>query len=364
MVKSRMIVLLALLLTACQTAAPTLVPTPLPTAAPAPSATPFTPPTPTPRLIPLSAGSSGSTEGPGLGGFSYDTPAPASSGSLAEEGKNQAGFGSRFAEGDLFSIAMEGLPQPPAGQTYQAWLLKDDGSPFALGIVPVAQDGTVRFEWVSPTGENLLNTYRRFQITLEGDQPSAAPQGRVFYFGGLEPEAWAMAQTLFVKNNREPVTPLNTALVPGLRAQLDVAIQHIHNAENAAQIGALAEMRNHLEHTINILEGSGGARFKDYNGDGAAQNPGDGFGTRAYARETAALLNTPEARAAAQKLDAAIIAIQDRCEAIIALQDLAEAKAGLAEIETVLAQANDDAAALMDLAAHAIWFPVVEDAGG
>ena len=347
-------------LPACQ-ATPATVPaaTSAPSVAPELTATPFPPKEAT--ATPAGAAHSGDSPS---GDYSYDNPAPAQSGALMSDVKNQAGFGSRFADGDLFSVSLDGVLQPPAGQAYQGWLLKDDGTPFAIGVLPVSAEGAIRYEWVSPNGENLLSTYRRFQITLESTQPAAAPSGKVFYFGGLEPAAWQMAQNLFVKNDREPVTPLNRALVPGFQTQLNAAIQHIHNAENAAQIGAQAEMRNHMEHTINILEGAGSPRFKDYNGDGAAQNPGDGFGARAYAREVVALLGSPEAQAAGQKVDADISTIQDRCETIITLKDMQQVSKELAAIEEILVQVNANAATLVDLAAHSMWFPVVADTGG
>ena len=360
---------LMVMLPACQ-AAPAATPV-VPIATTAPTHTPFAPQEMTATPANDSQHSDSQHSDSISGGYGYDAnpQSPAQSSDHMAEVKNQAGFGSRFADGDLFIVSLDGVEQPPAGQTYQGWLLKDDGAPFGLGILPVSADGAIRYEWVSPNGENLLSTYRRFQITLETEQPAAAPKGKTFYFGGLEPEVWQTAQNLFVKNNREPVTPLNRALAPGFQTQLNVAIQHIHNAENAAQIGALAEMRNHMEHTINILEGAGGARFKDYTGDGAAQNPGDGFGARAYAREVVAVLGSPEAQAAGQKVDADITAIQDRCERIIALsgsdrQDMQQVTQELAGIEEILVQVNVNAAALVDLASHSIWFPIVADTGG
>jgi len=296
----------------------------------------------------------------------YGTPDPASeavANSQANLQANQAGFASKYATGDMFTISMVDVPRPPAGQLYQGWLLSDRGAYLSVGMLEVSPDGRIQHEWVSPNGENLLINYRSVQITLESELLVEAPKGKSFFYGGLDPATWQTAQNLFVKNDREPATPLNKALVPGLKAQLDVAIQHIHNAENAAKIGALAEMRNHMEHTINIIEGASGPRFKDYNGDGAAQNPGDGFGVKGYAREIASLVDRDAARSAAQGLMDNLNSIQDICEQVIAQPNLQSAVKTLEEISAFLPMVNADSTALMEQTFHFIQFDVIPDSG-
>ena len=61
---------------------------------------------------------------------------------------------------------------------------------------------------------------------------------------------------------------------------------------------------------MNVVAGTDGPRFGDYTGDGRAENPGDGFGARAYARQIAALL--PSVSDDAGSVEDLLIAIQDR----------------------------------------------------
>jgi hypothetical protein len=261
-----------------------------------------------------------------------DTPTPlpvAPSGGIAH-------FRDKLATADLFTLQLSNLTAPTGDQVYQAWLLGNDGATINLGALSVNPDGSAALEWNSPNGENLLNRYSRVQITLEPAAGSAAPTGEVVLSGELRDKALANARRLFVKNDGEPATPLNTAFALGLGAQSDVAIQHVQNAVNAAAIGSLPEMRTHLEHVVNILEGAAGPRFSDYDGSGVAENPGDGFGVLGYTAQIAELLQEHETvGAAADDVKAQSAAIQDKALQILKLEDRAAITAQLAELKTL-----------------------------
>lgn len=250
-----------------------------------------------------------------------------------------AGFRDQLAVADQFFVTLTDVSTPPSGQAYQGWLLGDDGTIISVGMLAVAPDGNATLIWNSPNSENLLSRYVRFQVTLEPESGNASPTGRVVFAGGLEGAALTNARRLLVKNDGEPATPLNTAYALGLLAQTDIAAQHIQNASNAAAIGAQAEMRAHLEHIVNILEGMGGPRYSDHDGNGTAENPGDGFGVIGYSGQIAAMLAGQET---VVKTTAAIqaqsVAIQDKCLEIINLADLAAATAQLTELLQMIDQ--------------------------
>jgi len=146
----------------------------------------------------------------------------------------------------------------------------------------------------------------------------------------------------------------------GLVAQTDVAVQHVQNAVNAAAIGALPEMRMHLEHVVNILEGATGPRFGDHDGNGSAENPGDGFGTVVYAEQIAELLKS---RAGIDQVmtqfKKQVIAIEDKCLAILQIQDMAAAPAQLGELKALADQLKSGPMAdLYQAAQEAVSFEV------
>lgn len=248
-----------------------------------------------------------------------------------------AGFRDQLAVADQFFLTLSAVPAPPEGQAYQGWLLGDDGTTLSTGIISLVPDGSAALTWNSPTSENLLIRYTQFQITLEPLTGSTTPTGKVVYSGGLEGVALENARRLFVKNDSEPATPLDTAFALGLRAETDLAAQHVTNAANAAAIGALDEMRAHLEHVINILEGASGPHFGDHDGHGIAENPGDGFGVVGYAGQIATLL--PE-DAAIVKINASIQSqsalIQEKCLEILKIEDTAGASVQLSELQSLI----------------------------
>ncbi|NUM49268.1 MAG: anti-sigma factor [Anaerolineales bacterium] len=264
------------------------------------------------------------------------TPQPASLIPTSASG-GIAGFRDQLAVADQFFLTLSAIPAPPNGQTYQGWLLGGDGTTLSTGIISLAPDGSAALTWNSPTSENLLNRYAQFQITLEPVMGSVTPTGKVVYSGGLEGVALENARRLFVKNDSEPATPLDTAFANGLRAETDLAVQHVINAVNAAAIGSLDEMRAHLEHVINILEGASGPHFGDHDGHGIAENPGDGFGVIGYAGQMASLL--PE-DAAIVEINASIqtqgALIQEKCLEILKIEDIAGASVPLSELQTLI----------------------------
>src|SRR5207247_10691147 len=63
--------------------------------------------------------------------------------------------------------------------------------------------------------------------------------------------------------------------------------------------GDFNSLNRHIEHLFTIIDGKGGALYKDFDGDGFITDPGDGFGIRHYADAV-----TAEAQAAAAAPDA------------------------------------------------------------
>ncbi|MCP4536562.1 MAG: anti-sigma factor [Chloroflexi bacterium] len=347
--------ILLLLLVSCGPG-PEEMPPATPTAAPTPAA----PPTSVPAV------ESESTEPPAAASTATLPPAPEAADTPTAEpaptiqADGTASFRDNLATADQFILELTGGPAPPDGQAYQGWLLSDDGTPISVGVLNLESDGSITLAWNSPNSENLLSRYARFHVTLEPVAGSATPTGEVVFAGGLDGDALASARRLFVRNEDEPATPLNTAFALGLVAQTDIALQHVQNAVNAAAIGALPEMRAHLEHSINILDGAAGARFSDHDGSGTAQNPGDGFGTVGYARQIAELLDGQEtAVKAAINVQTQSAIIQDKCTETLQAKDMATAIPQIEELKGLAKQLKADAVAkLYQAAQHAVSFQV------
>ncbi|MBN2548167.1 MAG: hypothetical protein JXB15_03345 [Anaerolineales bacterium] len=238
---------------------------------------------------------------------------------------NTAYFRDRLAVMDAFILYLTGVTQPPAGQVYQAWLFTPTGEALNLGAPegPDA-DGLLSLDWASPSSENLAGRYTRFQLTLESAAGGSQPAGQVAYAGELDEAALPTITRLFVRNDGEPATPQETALAAGLQAGMRQVLQLISSAASAAQSGGQAEMRLNLEQVINLLEGAQGAYYQDYDGDGTVGDPGDGFGVKGYAWETAILLGE-QADPALKAFDDQANGLQELCAQLIQLASLDQA---------------------------------------
>jgi plastocyanin len=80
-----------------------------------------------------------------------------------------------------------------------------------------------------------------------------------------------------------PENPGGNGYLIGADEQLRLAVQHTGFMRDQLGAGNLAEAQRHAEHVVNILDGEAGPTFGDLDGDGLAQNPGDGVGVRGYA---------------------------------------------------------------------------------
>jgi hypothetical protein len=306
-----------------------------------PAATATTPPEPTPPPVATAT----------------DTPEPTLAPAPAAEGR--VSFRDNLAMADQLVLTMRGVAPPPDGFVYEGWLIANDGvTEISSGVFEVGTDGSVDYAWTSPTGENLIAKYASFAVTVEpADDSDPGPSNEVAFRGAAAPDTLVAARRVFAVNDGEPATPRNTSYGQGVLTQSQVAKDHSLNAFNAAAIGAYAEMRLHCEHVINSIEGTAGPRFADYNDDGRAENPGDGFGALAYARQVAALL--PGVSDDLSAVEDLLVAIQDKAEEILAAPDIAAAQPALDEFKAMGEQLLSDAAPTFYAAAQAaVSYPI------
>jgi hypothetical protein len=264
-----------------------------------------------------------------------DTPESTATAAPVRVAEGRVSFRDNLAVADQLVLTLRGIAPPPDGSVYEGWLIADDGvTEVSTGVFEVAADGSVDYAWNSPTGENLIARYASFAITVEpADDSDPHPSSQVPFKGAAAPDTLVAARRVFAVNDGDPVTPRNVSYGRGLLTQSQVAKEHILNAFNAAAIGAFSEMRVHGEHVINIIEGTAGPRFADYNGDGRAENPGDGFGTLAYARQIVSLL--PGAAGNLSPVESLLIAIQDKSDEILAASDIGSAQPLLNELKAM-----------------------------
>ncbi len=175
-----------------------------------------------------------------------------------------------------YQLQMIDVPPPPGGHHYELWLFADDGAPLNLGPLEIV-DGVVNQR--GETTENLIGRYSFAQVTVQPDGETSSAPGEAAF------NALVAADTLVHIRHvvfEYPDNPDGQGFLLGAEAQTALAAQHAGLSLEALNANDLEGAKQHAEHVINILDGEGGKAFKDYTGDGVAQNPGDGLGVRNY----------------------------------------------------------------------------------
>jgi plastocyanin len=254
------LMLAALLLSACGGAPAATQPTTAPAAA-APTA-PAQPAQPTPAFEPATDVEPTVGAAPTAAAAPTSAPAAAGSGTLA--------WRDQVLRNDEVLVAVTGLPTPQAGQVYAAWLGSGSGS-LPLGPLNAGSDpATLTF--VSPTNENLLGAFDQVYVTQAAQADAQTDNKNVILAGALPQQALVHIRHVLVSI---PSTPGKIGFALGLRQETDELQRHAQFLKDALDAGDLRLVKVHAEHINNIIKGS---EASDLNGDGKVQNPGDGFG--------------------------------------------------------------------------------------
>ncbi|MCH8337426.1 MAG: serine/threonine protein kinase [Chloroflexi bacterium] len=184
-------------------------------------------------------------------------------------------------DGDL-EAQIPGVEAAPAGQSYHAWLLGAGGVPplhLNLEGTVNAVGGELLISYSDSEGRNLLSVYTKFVVSLE-DEGSVltAPTTSVFE-GNFDPAVAELIQLADQEKGEKPV-------LANLRSWLPLQAGHFNTHSgfvlDGIQRGDLAYVKEHSEHSLNIVEGRMGELYFDWDGNGIAVNPGDKVGVVPY----------------------------------------------------------------------------------
>ena len=205
-------------------------------------------------------------------------PVLTSAGSLA--GTGTAVIWDDQSLSDSITTSMAGVTPPAEGTAYEGWLVSDDGeAEMSVGIMTVASDGSISHTFGSAsegyTGENLIAGFNTFVITVESvpdDDPGASSNVAFGYSVPLD----GIAHMRHLLSDWPSGS--GVGIMTNLKAQLDIAINH---AELAAASDTIEDVRTHMHHVINVIEGAEGANY-----DASLSDSGDGIGVIAHAQDS------------------------------------------------------------------------------
>ncbi len=185
-----------------------------------------------------------------------------------------------------FTLEISLLAAPPAGNHYELWLRADNSASLLdLGAVKVTNQ---RVNFTGHTAQPLLNSYNTLLMSLEADNKKSTTISQQLVVSATLPTPFLtpMRQLFF------PGKANDKGFLAGAAEQIEIALKHSGFLDDAISQNNFADVQRHTEHIVNILDGKDGFLYGDLNRDGQIQNPGDGFGIRAYLEGTEATVIT------------------------------------------------------------------------
>lgn len=171
---------------------------------------------------------------------------------------------------DRLVIDLNGVTSAGSGSFYAYLLAGSTAAGAVCGPLPVTSN-LLQSNCDFP-GRNLIAAYDTFQLLQES----------MVFTATLPPQTLGHLRKVIVQSD---VTPNKVGYAVGLVQQAQILFEHAGYAQGAAGADNVVEVKQHVEHILNILYGASDARYGDQDGDGVTSNPGDGYGVLSYARQ-------------------------------------------------------------------------------
>lgn len=181
------------------------------------------------------------------------------------------------AQADQVTFSSKSLPPPSGGSQYEAWLIEDDNEHrISLGIVQFSSDNAASLTYVDASGQNLLTKYYGVEITIEPNPDNSPnPSNNVAFSASLPASGYSHVRHLLSAFSS---TPNQTPFIRGLKTDATLLDSLAQDMLSALEAGDGTNMRLKAEQMLNIILGNQNPDYKDWNGNGNIDDPGDGYG--------------------------------------------------------------------------------------
>lgn len=184
--------------------------------------------------------------------------------------------GTALLRDNSLTLQLQGVSEQP-GFAYHVWLIPLDEGALDLGIAQVSE-GQLTFSHQAE--RSLVTQFGQLMVSLEPDpDPNPTTTGEVLYVGELRQETSSLLSHLLQVNGQGQLANIVTSNIDQQSVHFT---SHLGFALQSIEGGNLPGAKQHSEHVINIVEGSQGEDYGDWNDDGRAENPGDDFGLMHY----------------------------------------------------------------------------------
>jgi len=207
-------------------------------------------------------------------------------------------FKEQSSVADRADLVATSLLAPPLGSQYEVWLVGDKQR-LSLGILSLDGNGRGELTFTDPQKVDLIASFDAVEVTIE-PKPDTDPasSGLVAYSFIQAQEALPHLRSLLATS---PDTPNQTSLIQGLSTDIVTIDELANEMKKASSNGNADRLRLNAEAIMNTIAGNQSPNYKDWNNDGQADNPSDGYGLLLNGRNLGYLQATYiEANTAAQ----------------------------------------------------------------
>ena len=184
-------------------------------------------------------------------------------------------FKDAAAVADQATLVAAALLAPPPDSQYEVWLVGGDQR-ISMGILTLDSTGRGELTYTDDKGFNLLASHDGVEVTIE-PHPDTDPKTT-----GIIAYSFYRAQDgiphLYALLSSYPNTPNENALIQGLNTDIQTLDELAREMQKAAANGNEERVMLYAEAILNIVVGDQSPNHKDWNHDGQADDPSDGYG--------------------------------------------------------------------------------------
>ena len=187
----------------------------------------------------------------------------------------------RFQDGtsvlDKITISAK-LRTPADGTQYEAWLVGDSNElRKSLGVLTQDASGKYVLSYLDPKSRNLLDGFSHLEITIEPNPDSSPnPSNNIAYSSAIPAGSLMHIRHLLV---RFDTTPNNIGMTVGLVNTSKLVKDAADAMVSAFESGNTKNIHSNAETIINLIAGKQDQNnYKDWDGNGKINDPGDGYG--------------------------------------------------------------------------------------
>jgi serine/threonine-protein kinase len=186
-------------------------------------------------------------------------------------------FQDATAHADQVTLTTSGMPLPPEGSQFEAWLIQDDGEQrVSIGVIQFDTERKGSLTYVDSQGRNLIAVYHALEITTEPNPDNnPIPSNDIAFAAVLPRGGYTHVRHLLASFSGNPN---GVGFIHGLDAETESINEAAQAMLASLEAGDEITVRLYAERMLNMIVGKQSPDHKDWNSDGTVDNPSDGFG--------------------------------------------------------------------------------------